>query len=141
MWHAEYGLGSEASTKGDIYSYGIILLEMMTGKRPTDPIFGGDLDLHNYARLALSERAMEIVDPNLVINDHANHNETSTTREQITRLQREQARRREECLVAIIKIGVACSMESPQDRIVVREVVRELQLVRNILSGPRPRQT
>ncbi|CAK9138191.1 unnamed protein product [Ilex paraguariensis] len=37
--NAKYGLGSEISTNGDVYSYGICLLEMMTGKRPTDQVF------------------------------------------------------------------------------------------------------
>ncbi|CDP18441.1 unnamed protein product [Coffea canephora] len=52
----EYGMGLAASTQGDVYSYGILLLEMIIGRRPTDDIFVGDLDLHNYVNGALHER-------------------------------------------------------------------------------------
>ena len=59
-------MGSEVSTSGDIYSYGILLLEMFTGKRPTDSMFKDELNLHNFASTALPDRISEIVDPILL---------------------------------------------------------------------------
>ncbi|GKV42859.1 hypothetical protein SLEP1_g50222 [Rubroshorea leprosula] len=53
----EYGMGSEVTVQGDVYSYGILVLEMMTGKRPTDSLFEGGLNLHNYAKTALPDQS------------------------------------------------------------------------------------
>jgi len=44
-------MGSKISTEGDIYSYGIVLLEMLTGKRPTDELFDDGFTLHNMLRM------------------------------------------------------------------------------------------
>ncbi|KAA8539593.1 hypothetical protein F0562_026285 [Nyssa sinensis] len=147
--NVEYGLGNEVSAKGDIYSYGILLLEMMTRKKPTDPMFEDDLDhqsfarvalpgiillevltgkrpildddfnLHSFAREAFPDRVMEIVDP-ILLKDIE---EDST----------------KECLISMVRIGVACSIKSPQDRMEIKEVIRELNLIRDILQGTRKR--
>ena len=39
---AENGMGLEISTAGDVYSYGIIMLEMVTGRCPSDGPFCND---------------------------------------------------------------------------------------------------
>ncbi|XP_031286473.1 probable LRR receptor-like serine/threonine-protein kinase At3g47570 [Pistacia vera] len=122
----EFGLGSELSTNGDVYSYGILLLEMVTSKKPTDPIFEGDFNLHNFVRIALPDRVMDIVDP-LLLNDEE---EVSGTRH---RLRETRNNIKKECFNIMVRIGVACSMESPQDRMNIRDVVNELKSAKNIL--------
>ena len=62
----EYGMGDKASIEGDVYSYGILLLEMFLGKRPTDEMFKDGLNLHNFAKIGLSKRVVQIVDPILL---------------------------------------------------------------------------
>ncbi|PQQ20163.1 putative LRR receptor-like serine/threonine-protein kinase [Prunus yedoensis var. nudiflora] len=42
----EYGMGCQVSLLGDIYSFGILLLEIFIGKRPTDALFRDGLCIH-----------------------------------------------------------------------------------------------
>ncbi|PSS33329.1 LRR receptor-like serine/threonine-protein kinase precursor [Actinidia chinensis var. chinensis] len=128
----EYRLGSKVSTSGDVYSYGILLLEMMTGKRPTDPMFGEGFNLHNFARMALPDRVMEIVEPLLLKNDEDNVS-LESDKDQSVKWERD-GNIKEHCLISLIKIGVTCSMESPHDRMDIRNVVHDLNLVRDLFQ-------
>ncbi|KAJ8629225.1 hypothetical protein MRB53_022548 [Persea americana] len=107
----KYGMGGEASTFGDIYSYGILLLEMFIGKKPTDEIFNGSLSLHQFAKMALPERVIEIVDQRLLSVEAEVLNESQTPTNVESKL--------EMCLISTFKVGVACSMISINDRMAI----------------------
>ncbi|XP_047259470.1 receptor kinase-like protein Xa21 isoform X1 [Capsicum annuum] len=60
----EYGLDGIVSTKCDVYSYGIMLLETLTRRKPNE--FEGDLSLKQWVSYSLPEAVMDVVDVNLV---------------------------------------------------------------------------
>ncbi|CAN1838495.1 Probable LRR receptor-like serine/threonine-protein kinase At3g47570 [Linum perenne] len=132
----EYGMGNEVSTQGDIYSYGILLLELFTGKRPTDETFKDGLSLHNIVKSALSkQRTSEVLDPILLnellrrLTTHHNYATTSSS---------DEARKDVEKLMSsILEIGVACSSDIPQERVSISEVLSSLIAIKTSLVGRR----
>ncbi|PNX55084.1 LRR receptor-like kinase resistance protein [Trifolium pratense] len=99
----EYGAGGPVSPEGDIYSYGILLLEMLTGKRPTNNMFYENLCLHKFCKMKISEDILDIVDSCLLIpfaEDQTRVVENNT----------------KQCLMMFAEIGVACSEEFPSQK-------------------------
>ncbi|KAG6388821.1 hypothetical protein SASPL_150257 [Salvia splendens] len=102
-----------ASTQGDAYSYGVLVLEMFINKRPTSDSFEGCLNLQDFVCTALTDRVMEIVDPFL----HQGFNVDE---------------KYWECIVSILSIGVRCSKQLPTDRMSMREVVNDLKKIKKV---------
>lgn len=112
----EYACGGDVSTYGDMYSYGILLLEMFTCKRPTDALFIDGLTLHGFAKEAFPDEIERIVDPSLIPHNHGN--------------------RIVECLNSIFQIGVTCSSEVAGERMNIHNVVVALQGIKQKLVNP-----
>lgn len=55
-------MGRRASTQGDVYSFGVLLLEMVTGRRPTDVLFHQGSSLHEWVKSRFPDRLDYIVD-------------------------------------------------------------------------------
>ncbi|KAM3280930.1 hypothetical protein P3S67_027950 [Capsicum chacoense] len=63
----EYGLEGIVSTSGDVYSYGFMLMEVFTKRRPTDEeICNENLDLMKWITQSFSGTMLEVVDVYLI---------------------------------------------------------------------------
>ena len=144
-------MGSEPSTQGDVYSYGILVLEMFTGRRPTDEMFKDDFNLHNFVKMALPERLTEIVDSSLLPGE----TEVPTVRREHgrnynnirgTEIEEEEGNFNLQnpnqisphilrCLVSVLEIGLSCSEELPNERMSMEDVPSKLQHIKNNYMG------
>ncbi|CAO2837958.1 unnamed protein product [Amaranthus hypochondriacus] len=115
----EYGVGNELSTKGDVYSFGILLLEMFTGKKPTNHLLCGGISLHDYVKQALPGRVFDILD-NAVIHD-LDGEDINTKRVLL------------EAFISILEIGITCSSQLPNQRLDMRHVSKMLSSITNTL--------
>lgn len=103
----EYGAEGIVSTNGDVYSYGIILLEIFTKKKPTDDMFEGGLNLKDWVMESIEKKTvMEVVDRSL--NFPA----------------------MEEFLYSIFGLAMDCLADLPKKRCNMRDVVAALQKIK-----------
>ncbi|KAG8656249.1 probable LRR receptor-like serine/threonine-protein kinase At3g47570 [Manihot esculenta] len=126
----EYGMGCPASREGDVYSFGILVLEMFTGRRPTDEIFKDGLNLHSFVKTALPESLMQIIDPN-IITATEEERELSNSNGNLS----EMSAKARSCVVSVLEIGIGCSAESPKGRMSMEDVSRQLDLIRKTFLG------
>ncbi|XP_076920400.1 receptor kinase-like protein Xa21 [Bidens hawaiensis] len=129
----EYGLGSGMTSSGDVYSFGILLLEVMTGKRPTYDIFNDGLNLHKFASMALQDdHVTDVIDGDL-LNYHQDDESdcgvlNCDQKDEIAMNSKNpNTKNIEHCVTSLLKIGVLCSLDSPAQRMNIRNVVYELQ--------------
>ncbi|XP_019082456.1 PREDICTED: putative receptor-like protein kinase At3g47110 [Camelina sativa] len=108
----EYGMGGQPSIYGDVYSFGVLLLEMFTGKRPTDELFGGNVTLHSYTESAFPGRVLDIAD-RLLLHRGLRVGFPAA-----------------ECLTMVLEVGLRCCEEFPTNRLTMSEAIKELFSIR-----------
>ncbi|PON86501.1 Tyrosine-protein kinase [Trema orientale] len=126
----EYGMGSNVSAEGDVYSFGILLLEMFTGKRPTDNDFDETMNLNQLVTMALPERVMEIVARGLITEGEQEQEATSSSN---TSRQTRRSKIQRQCVLSMLRIGVMCSEGSTSKRMKIKDALKGLLAIKNML--------
>ncbi|KAJ1276042.1 hypothetical protein BS78_05G183800 [Paspalum vaginatum] len=123
----EYGAGNVASTNGDIYSYGILVLEIVTGRRPTDSAFGEGLSLREYVKQALDSGTMDAIDMRL----------SSSLKNELQGADAggSSHKRKADCQIALLRLGMSCSEELPSSRMPSGEIIKELIVIKGSLCS------
>ncbi|KAG2684981.1 hypothetical protein I3760_10G102800 [Carya illinoinensis] len=100
------------STRGDVYSYGILLIETFTKKKkPTDDMFAGEMSLKRWVNEALPISAINIVDANLLGNERYHV-------------------ALEECISSIMRLALDCCVELPEQRTNMKFVLAVLKKIK-----------
>ncbi|CAL5410179.1 unnamed protein product [Camellia sinensis] len=108
----EYGLEGLVSTKCDVYSYGIMLMETFTRSKPIDARFDGDLSLKCWVANALPNAIVQVLDANL-LRQNIEHNNAKV-----------------QCVSSLMQLALNCSEDSPEERMIMKDVLVAIKNIR-----------
>ncbi|KAJ7566184.1 hypothetical protein O6H91_02G091700 [Diphasiastrum complanatum] len=100
----EYAYTPKVNEKSDIYSFGVVLMELITGKMPVEPEFGDGVDIVRWVcdKLQIKDGGLlEVLDPRL-------------------------GRGSREDMLPVLKVALLCTRTLPMQRPSMREVVQML---------------
>lgn len=102
---AEYGYTLKVDEKIDIYSYGVVLLELLTGKKPLDTEFGESVDIVEWIKRKVRDNRPleEALDPHLGNFKHV-----------------------QEEMLFVLRIALLCTAKHPKDRPSMRDIITML---------------
>ncbi|KHN29965.1 Receptor-like protein kinase 2 [Glycine soja] len=103
----EYGYMMKITEKSDVYSYGIVLLEVLTGKQPIDPTIPDGLHVVDWVR---QKKGLEVLDPSLLLSRPESEIEE---------------------MMQALGIALLCVNSSPDERPTMRDIAAMLKEIKH----------
>lgn len=117
---SEYGMGRRASIHGDVYSFGVLLLEIVSGRRPTDVVVNEGSSLHEFMKSHYPNSLEGIIEQALI------RWKPQGKPERCDKLWRE-------VILEMIELGLVCTQYTPSTRPNMLDVAHEMGQLKEYL--------
>lgn len=113
----EYAYTLKINEKSDTYSFGVVLLELLTGRRPIEPEYGECIDIARWVRKRVQSRegTLEVLDARMGLVEG-------------TKQMQE--------VMLMLKVALRCLVDPPDQRPTMREVVQLLTDIPKVKESP-----
>lgn len=100
----------KVSQKADVYSFGVLLLELLTGKEPRKALDEEGIDLPSWVKSVVKERwAIEVFDPELLRHQNS-----------------------EEQMVQLLNLALSCASQHPDKRPSMNEITVQIKKISGV---------
>ncbi|XP_020231275.2 putative leucine-rich repeat receptor-like serine/threonine-protein kinase At2g24130 [Cajanus cajan] len=119
----EYGMGKHASTEGDVYSYGVLVLEMVSGRRPTDVLSHEGSSLCEWIKRQYTQQ-------------HQLQNLVEQTLQRFSPCGIPYHRNKilKDVILELIELGLLCTQHNPSTRPTMLDVAQEMGRLKDYLT-------
>ena len=116
-------MGKHASTQGDVYSFGVLLLEIVTGRRPTDVLVHEGSSLHEWVKRQYLHKLDNIVEQALKWCSPSG-------------MPSHYYKMGQDVVLELIELGLLCTQQNPSTRPSMLDVAQEMGRLKDYVSNP-----
>ncbi|ESR62166.1 hypothetical protein CICLE_v10018259mg, partial [Citrus x clementina] len=109
----EYGSEGIVSTSGDVYSFGILMMETLTRRKPTDEMFTGEMCLKHWVEESLPDAVTDVIDANLLSGE-----------------EEADVAAKKKCMSSVMSLALKCSAEIPEERMSIKDALVDLKNIK-----------
>lgn len=101
-----------------------MLLELITGKRPTDPMFKDGLDIVNFVDSNFPHQKSQVIDTRLT-EERMDSYQTNMTPENVVH----------QCLASLLQVALSCTRRLPSERMNTKEIANKIHAIKATYVG------